>query len=90
MNRLTFFLLLLVAFGCGDDPASDRTQREKVGLPAGVLLAKAPDNPVDIAAIKKTAKEGDRLTLRGQVGGGKHPFIKGRSVMLMADLAMLN
>ncbi|MFZ4575536.1 MAG: hypothetical protein ACOYN0_14155 [Phycisphaerales bacterium] len=51
------------------------------GLPDGLIQAAAPTGPVVFpAAIKKTAKVGDKVTVTGRVGGGAAPFVKDRGV----------
>jgi hypothetical protein len=55
-------------------------------IPASLLLTAAPKDPQDVGALKATAKEGDRVVLRGKVGGKRKPFVEGRAAMLVADV----
>ncbi len=50
------------------------------GLPAGILLDKAPDAAPDVADAKKGLKKGDTVVLKGRIGGSKSPFVKERAV----------
>lgn len=50
------------------------------GLPAGFLLNKAPEPAPDVVDAKKGLKKGDKIVLKGRIGGSKSPFVKERAV----------
>lgn len=50
------------------------------GLPAGFLLEKAPEAAPDVVDAKKGLKKGDKIVLKGRIGGSKNPFVKERAV----------
>ena len=54
-------------------------------LPAGLVLDAAPEGAVEIAKVKASAKEGDEVVVRGQVGGSREPFVAGRAALTIAD-----
>lgn len=54
-------------------------------MPAGLMLEKAPDGPLEVAAAKQSAKEGDEIVIRGRIGGGKHPFVNNRAMFQLVD-----
>lgn len=53
------------------------------GLPAGMLLDKAPDAAPDVVDAKKGLKKGDKIVLKGRIGGSKDPFVKERAVFTL-------
>lgn len=68
-------------------PAPNQAPPDAGGaLPDAVRVAKAPaGTAVGVGALKKSAKEGDEVVLRGIVGGAVDPFVAGRAVMTVAD-----
>ncbi|MCK6480603.1 MAG: hypothetical protein L6R43_10770 [Planctomycetes bacterium] len=54
-------------------------------LPAALFLAAKPEGAVPVGDLKKSAKEGETVVIRGRVGGSKSPFVAGRAVMTLAD-----
>jgi len=53
------------------------------GLPAGFLLEKAPESAPDVVDAKKGLKKGDKVVLKGRIGGSKDPFVKERAVFTL-------
>jgi hypothetical protein len=49
-------------------------------LPAGLFLAAAPEKAQFVADVKKEAKTGEVVQVRGKIGGSVHPFVGGRAV----------
>ncbi len=73
----------LVSAAAGDEPAIIHATGlfvPRVGMPAGILLEPAPADAKDVVEAKKDLKKGDRVTLKGRIGGSKQPFIKERAV----------
>jgi len=94
---LSALFLAAIAFvaGCGGkDAATQKTAPAPARgsaapadvLPAGLMLAAAPEGAKDVAAAKKGVKEGDEVILRGRVGGDAKVFVGG--TMLMMDASM--
>ncbi len=85
-------LLALVALaplpwlaGCGGQPQATTTApTAAVALPAA-LFAPIAGQPVAIATARQSAADGDRIVLRGLVGGRLDPFVEGRALMLLVD-----
>ena len=82
--------LLLV--GCKEDSSSTaKTSNQQQAaapadvLPAGFVLAQAPENASDVVGLKR-AKPGDEVVLRGRVGGRVEPFVGGRAAFQVVDL----
>lgn len=55
-------------------------------LPANFMLAKQPEGAKWVEEAKETAKTGDKVLIRGRIGGSTAPFVEGRAVFtLMGD-----
>lgn len=52
----------------------------KAVLPAGLFLTAAPEKGQFVADVKKDAKKGETVQVRGKIGGSMHPFVGGRAV----------
>ena len=64
-------------------PAPNATSPGAVGvatLPVGLFLAAEPAGAKPLEELKKTAKAGESVTLRGRIGGIEDPFVAGRAV----------
>ncbi len=59
------------------------TATPPASLPGGFFLAAAPADAKTVEEVKKTAKAGDTVALRGRVGGSKEPFVAGRAVLTL-------
>ena len=57
-------------------------------VPAAIVLAEAPAGAKDVAALKKEAKPGDEVVLRGRVGGSPSPFVEGRASFQLIDTSL--
>ena len=64
--------------GGAGQPASDR------GVPAWIL-AEAPGDALPVAEVKADAKEGDRVVIRGRIGGRRDPISEGSPTMIIMD-----
>ncbi len=53
------------------------------GMPAGFLLGEAPDAAPDVRDAKQGLKKGDKVVLKGRIGGSKDPFVKERAVFTL-------
>jgi len=95
---LSAVLLMGLAFlaGCGSkDAAPQKGAGPAVGtsgaaasaaLPAGLILAAAPEGAKDILEVKKSIKEGDEVVIRGRVGGDVKVFVG--ATMLVTDMSL--
>ncbi len=54
-------------------------------LPAGLVATEAPAGAKDVTAVKKDAKDGDAVVIRGTIGGREEPIAKGRAIMTVLD-----
>ena len=59
-------------------------------LPDSLFLKEAPAGAGQVAALKITAKEGDEIVLRGQIGGQeKDVFNASRAMLMLADMKLV-
>ena len=85
-------VVVLAINGCGDNSGSQKSANANPppansgGLPLDFWLNQAPAGAKNVGYLKKEAKEGDEVVLRGQVGGQKEVFNPDRAVFLIADL----
>lgn len=92
MRRLLIAGLAALLVACGGDapaPPDKKDGAAQASLPETLFVSSAPETYKDIAAIKQTAKEGDKVLFRGRVGGRKAPFVPGRAVMLVSDVVQM-
>ncbi len=54
-------------------------------LPATLFLAAEPEGVQGVHDAKGAAKQGDRVVVRGRIGGGDEPFIAERAVFTIVD-----
>jgi hypothetical protein len=87
-------LSVAVIAGCNDEeqsaaPASAAapaaTGAAGAALPASLVVGEAPANAQDLVAVKKNAKDGDAVVIRGTIGGREEPIAKGRAIMTVLD-----
>jgi hypothetical protein len=63
-------------------PASDATLPENLRLPV------APEGATEIAALKQTVKDGDKVVLRGVVAGRADPIAENRAIITLLDTSI--
>jgi hypothetical protein len=49
-------------------------------LPKGFILGAVPEGSKMVEEVKKAAKKGDTVVIRGRIGGSVEPFVDGRAV----------
>ena len=89
-------MLLVTLAGCGDgndkkvsnDKATPNTPGPAVSLPADLLVSTTPGEAKNIVDLKKDAKEGDEVVVRGVVGGDTNPFVANRAMVSLIDMAV--
>src|SRR4051812_5805763 len=78
---------MLLASGCGEG-AKQASSEARDSLPAGLITSTSPTSPRDIVQVRKSAKAGEAVTLRGRVGGRKDPLVENRAVMTLVDMSL--
>jgi hypothetical protein len=94
VGGVVFVILAGVVAGCDDRPRSNSNSGQPASpanadaLPASLALADAPAGAKDVLAVRKDAKEGDAVVVRGRVGGSGSPFVEGRASMQIVDASL--
>jgi len=79
--------------GCGGESAGSGEATQTSGTDAAApawVLASAPAEPRGIAELKATAAEGDRVVLRGIIGGSAQPMSDESPVLRVVDTGLYN
>ncbi len=84
-------LLAAVLSGCGDSSLPGTDAASDSSPPAALwLLAETPQDAIPVAQAKRTAREGDRIVVRGRIGGRADPLSHDVAVFVMMDPAVLS
>jgi len=65
--------------------ANEDTPTQTLSSLQSLVLTSAPEGALQIVEARKTAKEGQQITLSGTVMGRKEPFVNGRAIMVLGD-----
>lgn len=90
---VAIILAAAVAVGCDDKPADTSGATQSAGaaateaatLPGNLRLTAAPVDAKEVAALKATVKDGDRVVIRGVVGGRADPIAANRAILTLLD-----
>ena len=79
-----------VLFGCkknagGPDDEDGPPDEDGVSMPDGLFLSSPPADAKGVGEIKSKAKPGQKVVIRGRIGGSKDPFVKGQALMTIVD-----
>ena len=77
----------VIGAGC-EKAATEPAKPVAATVPADLFLTAAPADAADVSAAKTAAREGDRVTLRGRIGGSLSPFTAERAVFTIIDPAL--
>jgi hypothetical protein len=90
ITGLAAFLLMVAAVGCDNDTTATRAPATApaAALPAGLVLAEAPAGAKDVVALRRGAKAGDEVVIRGRVGGSPSPLVEGRASFQLVDASL--
>lgn len=85
-------LCALIAGAC-DRGTSESTTRSAAGaasaaLPPDLFLTVEPTGAKGVLEVRRTAKVGDEIVVRGRIGGSKSPFVEGRAMFTLTDLSL--
>lgn len=71
--------------GCGGQSQENPAAPPAAAILPGTLFAAVADQPISIVEARQNAVDGERVVLRGMVGGRLAPFVEGRAIMLLVD-----
>ena len=86
-----FFIVLTVGVGAGlglQEPSGSKKDAPAAkapapALPADLFLVKQPEGVKAVEEIKSSVKAGDKVLVRGRIGGSTAPFVEGRAVFTL-------
>lgn len=103
MDRIRYTILSLTAIvslgltgvlltsGCDSRAGTKTTNQGGTGqsaLPDGIILAEAPADALDVAEAKNAAQVGERVVVRGLIGGRREPFVAERAMFQLVDTSL--
>ncbi len=92
--RFTLFTLVcLVLVGCsdaGNGKPSANAPAFTDSLPADIFVSSKIDGAKSVTELKKDAKEGDEVIIRGVVGGAVDPFVANRAMVSLIDYTVVS
>lgn len=80
---LSSLVLVLTACGPSDSPSISRTSKDNTLTT--MQLSEAPKNVLRVASVRARANPGTSITVRGQIGGTRLPFVDGYAGFVLAD-----
>lgn len=91
MKSLTtpLFLIVALAAGCSESEPVEAPLPVSE-LPERFLLPEEPAGAVAVAAARKSAAQGERLVVRGIVGGSTTPFVESLAAFTIVDAGVEN
>jgi hypothetical protein len=69
--------------GCKQSGEPNKDSGPSVALPTELFAASEPTGAKPVEEVKKSAKTGDTVTIRGKVGGSLEPFVEGRAMFTL-------
>ena len=95
MNKLILVLAASLALsaalaGCGESESATETDTASTSasLPAGLMLDASPGDARGVAAVRKSASDGNQVIVAGVVGGRADPIADGRAIFTLLDDAI--
>lgn len=85
------FIAALLLAGCSspaEPKPSANTSNGGSAIPAALMLSAEPAGARDVIELKRDAKEGDTVVVRGRIAGGKEPFVEGRAIFTLGDRSL--
>lgn len=90
--KLTFPALVLgslaLAIGCSSSSPTGNSASPPAGV-AQYFLTAEPAAAKSVVDAKKSAQDGEEVTLVGRIGGSESPFVSGRASFTVVDLSLV-
>jgi len=82
-NTILALASALTLASCSEDKKTDNESSAKDGSPLDALvLAEEPAKATNIAALRTSAKPGDKVTFSGDILGSMNVFMEGRVLII--------
>jgi hypothetical protein len=97
MTKQILFVSIIaaaLAVGCDDKSAATAqgtggaTANAAPALPANLRLAASPADAKEIAAVKSSVKDGDKIVVSGVVAGRGDPIAENRAILTLLDTSV--
>ncbi|MGJ8642872.1 MAG: hypothetical protein ACSHX9_05650 [Luteolibacter sp.] len=75
----------LLLSSCSEKETTPSTEKSESDTLSEFILTEAPDEALDIAELRTTAKPGDEVVFTGNIIGSDQVFIENHSVMIVGD-----
>lgn len=85
-NALSIFMVscgLMLAQDPAHTKAGAANAKPAATLPVDLFVEKEPDGAKSPEEVKASAKPGDKIAIRGRIGGSANPFVEGRAVFTL-------
>lgn len=79
--------VLLALVGCGSQSVAPA--KSSLAVPAALIVPAIREPAKNISELKKTAKVGEAVVVRGLVGGRAEPFVRERAAFVIADTHLI-
>jgi len=77
--------LVLMLTACGPSDSASISQTSKDDILTTMQLSEAPKNVLSVASARAQANPGTSISVRGQIGGTRLPFVEGYAGFVLAD-----
>ena len=90
MLRRTVFIVLamglvVLSWACDKSAVPAANDTNAAVLPAGLVLHSPPADAKDVLTVRRTARDGDDVVIRGVVAGRKDPLAANRAIFTLLD-----
>jgi hypothetical protein len=75
----------LVCMGCSDDTSDNANSTPSEPTGKEYLASTEPAQSTPVGEARINAKDGDKVTLLGHIGGSKEPFVEGLAAFTIVD-----
>ena len=91
LKYTALFLAAFVAVSCqkSDTPEVDPPEAGPSAAISAVIETDPAGEASPIHMARQTIQPGDKVTVKGQVMGNKHPFVEGRAAFILGDRELL-
>lgn len=88
-SALSLAALTLLVAACSPTDESNSTVEVAQSAPSEFVMTTEPTTTLSVSAARKQATPGETLTVRGQIGGTRNPFVDGFAGFVLSDSEIL-